>query len=232
MIEVNGLNYTYTIGPKNKQRTVPVLKDVTVQLKEGSITAIVGRSGSGKSTLLHMLAGFSTPDKGSIMIQGKELTKMNETQRAKFRLHTLGYVFQNFELLPRLTAYQNVEFPLVLLGMEKAERKKRTQQIMAAVGLTEVATHYPNELSGGQKQRVGIARALVTNPPIILADEPTGSLDSETEKEVLELIRTLNTKYGITFILITHDDTVASIADEIYVMHDGALQGGQTNEMA
>ena len=232
MIEVNGLNYTYTIGPKSNQRTVPVLKNVDVQFKEGAITAIVGRSGSGKSTLLHMLAGFSTPDEGSIVIQGKELTKMNETERAKFRLHTLGYVFQNFELLPRLTAYQNVEFPLILLGMGKAEREKQTKQMMAAVGLTEVASHYPNELSGGQKQRVGIARALVTNPPIILADEPTGSLDSETEKEVLELIRTLNTKYGITFILITHDDTVASIADEIYMMHDGALQGGQTNEMA
>lgn len=232
MIEVNGLNYTYTIGPKSNQRTVPVLKNVDVQFKEGAITAIVGRSGSGKSTLLHMLAGFSTPDEGSIVIQGKELTKMNETERAKFRLHTLGYVFQNFELLPRLTAYQNVEFPLILLGMGKAEREKQTKQMMAAVGLTEVASHYPNELSGGQKQRVGIARALVTNPPIILADEPTGSLDSETEKEVLELIRTLNMKYGITFILITHDDTVASIADEIYMMHDGALQGGQTNEMA
>ncbi len=232
MIEVNRLNYTYTIGPKSNERTVPVLKNVDVQFKEGSITAIVGRSGSGKSTLLHMLAGFSTPDEGSIVIQGKELTKMNETERAKFRLHTLGYVFQNFELLPRLTAYQNVEFPLVLLGMGKVERKKRTQQIMAAVGLTEVASHYPNELSGGQKQRVGIARALVTNPPIILADEPTGSLDSETETEVLELIRTLNTKYDITFILITHDDTVASIADETYVMHDGALQGGKKNEMA
>lgn len=232
MIEVNGLNYTYTIGPKSNQRTVPVLKNVDVQFKEGAITAIVGRSGSGKSTLLHMLAGFSTPDEGSIVIQGKELTKMNETERAKFRLHTLGYVFQNFELLPRLTAYQNVEFPLILLGMGKAEREKQTKQMMAAVGLTEVASHYPNELSGGQKQRVGIARALVTNPPIILADEPTGSLDSETEKEVLELIRTLNMKYGITFILITHDDTVASIADEIYMMHDGALQGGKKNEMA
>ncbi len=225
MIQIENVKHSYYIGKKGQKKEVPVLRDVTRTFAEGKITAIVGRSGSGKSTLLHMIAGFATPNEGDIYIGDHNLTKMNEGERATFRLHTLGYVFQNFELLPRLTAYQNVEFPLVLQGVDEKERMKKTKQMLAAVGLTDVAHHYPNELSGGQKQRVGIARALVTNPPIILADEPTGSLDSETEQDVLQLIQSLNRTYNITFVLITHDETVSTIADEIYEMHDGQLKG-------
>lgn len=227
MIQVSELSHHFTIGKKDTYKEIPVVQHVNFQVEEGEVVSIVGRSGSGKSTLLHLLAGFMQPIEGRILLNKTELTAMNEEQRAQFRLQLLGFIFQNFQLLPGLTAYENVEFPLVLMGIEEQERKVRVDEIMERVGLTSVGPHYPNELSGGQQQRVGIARALINRPAIILADEPTGSLDSETEKDILMLIQSLNQKEGITFIIITHDEAVAQAADRTYTMHDGQLIGGE-----
>lgn len=226
MIQVQELTHSFKIGKKGKERKVPVLKGLSFAINEGEIVSIVGRSGSGKSTLLHILAGFLKPDAGIIQIGDVRTSAFSETESAKFRLDHFGFIFQNFQLMPGLTAFENVELPLKLAGVAKKERRKKVQQLLQLVGLTEVQDHYPNELSGGQQQRVSIARALITDPPIIFADEPTGSLDSETEQDILLLIQSLNKSRGITFIIITHDDTVAETADRIYRMHDGELTEG------
>lgn len=226
MIEVKGLSHSFRVGKKGKETEVPVLKELTLKARDGEIVSIVGRSGSGKSTLLHILAGFLQPDAGRVLVDGTDLTAMNEAQRAAFRLDRFGFVFQNFQLMPGLTAFENIELPLTLKGVPATERKRKVEELMESVGLTEIRGHYPNELSGGQQQRVGIARALITEPPVIFADEPTGSLDSETEQDILNLILSLNRKYGITFVIITHDDEVAAIANRQYRMHDGELAEG------
>ena len=229
MIRVTNLNHSFKIGKKGKEKHVPVLKEVDFTVNEGEIVSIVGKSGSGKSTLLHIVAGFMVPDNGEITVNGVETTKFTEVESAAFRLNNYGFIFQNFQLMPGLNAFENVELPLKLQGINKAERQKKVQDLMTEVGLSGVTDHYPNELSGGQQQRVSIARALITNPPIIFADEPTGSLDSETEQDVLLLIQSLNKNRGITFVIITHDDEVAHTANRVYTMRDGELTEGGTN---
>lgn len=226
MIQVKQVDHTFLIGKKGKEKKVPVLKGLTFDVKQGEIVAIVGKSGSGKSTLLHTIAGFMSPEQGSITVNGQETANLNETERAAFRLNNFGFIFQNFQLMPGLTAIENVELPLKLKGISPKQRKAFVQQMMDKVGLTEVGDHYPNELSGGQQQRVSIARALITNPPILFADEPTGSLDSETEQDILLLIQSLNQTLGVTFVMITHDVEVASIAHRTFTMHDGELVKG------
>ncbi|MFD1205547.1 MULTISPECIES: ABC transporter ATP-binding protein [Sporosarcina] len=226
MIRVRELSHSFKIGKKDKERRVPVLKGLSFDIREGEVVSIVGRSGSGKSTLLHIMAGFLKPDEGVIEVDGTKTSLFDEAQSAQFRLKHFGFIFQNFQLMPGLTAFENVELPLKLGGVAKRERRRKVQELMEQVGLQEVQDHYPNELSGGQQQRVSIARALVTDPPIIFADEPTGSLDSETEQDILLLIQSLNKTRGITFVIITHDDTVAETADRIYRMHDGELVEG------
>ncbi|KAA0948500.1 ABC transporter ATP-binding protein [Sporosarcina sp. ANT_H38] len=226
MINVRNLNHSFKIGKKGKEKQIPVLKGLTFEVADGEIVSIVGKSGSGKSTLLHIMAGFLTPESGEISVQGIQTSSFNEVESAKFRLDHFGFVFQNFQLMPGLTAFENVELPLTLKGISKNERQKKVKDLMRSVGLTDVQDHYPNELSGGQQQRVSIARALITDPPIIFADEPTGSLDSETEQDVLLLIQSLNKTRGITFVIITHDDEVARTANRVYRMHDGVLTEG------
>lgn len=210
---------------------MPVLKGLSFEVEKGEIVAIVGKSGSGKSTLLHTIAGFMSPEQGSITVNGQETANLNETERAAFRLNNFGFIFQNFQLMPGLTAFENVELPLKLKGISPKERKASVGQMMDKVGLTEVGDHYPNELSGGQQQRVSIARALITNPPILFADEPTGSLDSETEQDILLLIQKLNQTLGVTFVMITHDEEVASIAHRTFKMRDGELVKGDTKHV-
>lgn len=226
MIRVRNLHHSFSIGKKGKEKRVPVLKGISFDIADGEIVSIVGRSGSGKSTLLHIMAGFLKPDSGDIRVADVTTSSFNEVESAKFRLDHYGFVFQNFQLMPGLTAFENVELPLVLKGIGQKERQQKVQEIMDSVGLKDVQDHYPNELSGGQQQRVSIARALITDPPVIFADEPTGSLDSETEQDVLLLIQSLNKTRGITFVIITHDDEVAHTADRIYRMHDGELVEG------
>lgn len=225
MITVQSLSHTFKIGKKGKEKKIEVLKNIDFQIKKGEIITIVGKSGSGKSTLLQTIAGFMKPDSGSIKVNNTEIANFNEKQSAAFRLDNFGFIFQNFQLLPNQNVFENVELPLKLKGVQASIRKHNVKIILEKVGLTDYADHYPNELSGGQQQRVSIARALITNPPIILADEPTGSLDSQTEKEILELIQQLNKIDNITFMIITHDEEVAQIADRKLRMHDGILLG-------
>lgn len=227
MIKIRGLHHHFKIGKKENQRDVPVLKGVTLEVGKGEIVAILGKSGSGKSTLLHILAGFMLPEAGSVMVNGRETSVLKESEQADFRLENFGFIFQNFQLMPGLSAFENVELPLKIKGMDEKERKMKVAQLLEKVGLQEVSGHYPNELSGGQQQRVSIARALITDAPIILADEPTGSLDSETEKDILLLIQSLNKKLGLTFVIITHDEEVAAVADRQYRLHDGELVKGE-----
>lgn len=226
MIRVTNLSHSFKIGKKGKEKSVPVLKDVNFTVRKGEIVSIVGKSGSGKSTLLHIIAGFMVPNRGEVMVNEIETSRFNSEDSAAFRLNHYGFIFQNFQLMPGLNAFENIELPLKLQGMDSTERQEKVRTLMEEVGLSAVADHYPNELSGGQQQRVSIARALVTNPPIIFADEPTGSLDSETEQDVLLLIQSLNKNRGITFVIITHDDEVAESANRIYTMHDGELTEG------
>jgi len=226
MIQIQNLHHTFLIGKRGKERPIPVLKGVSLEVEKGEIVAIVGKSGSGKSTLLHVLAGFMSPDSGSVRVAGKETAGLNETDHAAFRLNHFGFIFQNFQLMPGLTAFENVELPLKLKGIPASERYLKVTELLKKVGLIDYSDHYPNELSGGQQQRVSIARALVTDPPVILADEPTGSLDSETEQDILLLIQSLNQSLGLTFVIITHDEEVANIAHRKYRLHDGELITG------
>nr|WP_106784291.1 ABC transporter ATP-binding protein [Lysinibacillus timonensis] len=227
MIQVQSLNHTFKIGKKGKEKKIEVLKDISFEIKRGEIVSIVGKSGSGKSTLLQVIAGFMKPDSGSIKVNNIEIAKFNEKQSAAFRLNQFGFIFQNFQLLPNQNVFENVELPLKIKGVQASVRKKIVGKILEKVGLSEFCDHYPNELSGGQQQRVSIARAMITNPPIILADEPTGSLDSQTEREILELILYLNQTEHITFVIITHDEEVAQIAHRKLRMHDGLLIGDE-----
>lgn len=224
MIEVKQVSHQFKIGKKGKERVVPVLYDINLNVKKGEIVAIVGRSGSGKSTLLNLMSGYIRPSSGEIKVMDKVVTGLDEGQWADFRLQHYGFIFQSFQLIPSMTAYENVELPLVLQGVGKSSRRTRVLELLDKVGLSEYAGHYPGELSGGQQQRVSVARALILNPPIVLADEPTGSLDSENEKQLLTMIQQLNHELGITFVMITHDEQVASIAHRTVTLKDGWLK--------
>ncbi len=227
MIEVKNLSYSFKVGKKGKEQSIRVLDNVSFSINKGERVAIVGRSGSGKSTLLHLLSGYIAPNIGSIFVQDIDTTNFTEKEWALFRLEHFGFVFQNFQLISSLTAFENVELPLTLKGIEKKERTDRVLELLTKLGLQSYRHHYPNELSGGQQQRVSIARALITEPGIILADEPTGSLDTETEQDILQLIKQLNEEKNITFVMITHDEAVASIADRKLRLIDGRLIDGR-----
>jgi acetoin utilization transport system ATP-binding protein len=226
MITVKNLSHDFEIGKKGRQTIIPVLRDITFKVDKGEIVTVVGRSGSGKSTLLNLISGFIHPKEGEIWVNGANVSKLSEAKFADFRIQNVGFIFQSFQLIPSMTAFQNVELPLILKGVNETERKKKTDEMLKKVGLIDYQEHYPGELSGGQQQRVSIARALIVNPPIILADEPTGSLDSETEEELLEFIIELNRDLGITFLIITHDDKVAEIGNRTISLKDGRIVEG------
>ncbi|MDQ1146371.1 acetoin utilization transport system ATP-binding protein [Bacillus sp. SORGH_AS 510] len=226
MITIKDLSHDFVIGKKGRQTIIPVLRDISFTIEKGEIVTIVGRSGSGKSTLLNLISGFIHPIVGEIWMDGKKVSDFNETKFAEFRIKNLGFIFQSFQLIPSMTAFQNVELPLILKGVDEYERRRQTEAVLKKVGLLDYQDHYPGELSGGQQQRVSIARALIVNPPIILADEPTGSLDSETEEELLQFIKELNRDLGITFLIITHDDKVADIGHRKIELIDGRMVEG------
>ncbi|OZM56269.1 ABC transporter ATP-binding protein [Lottiidibacillus patelloidae] len=223
MITLENISHKFEIGKKGKKTIIPVLNDVSLHVRKEEIVTIVGRSGSGKSTLLNIISGFIHPTEGKITIDGTDVTTFNEAKFADFRLEHLGFIFQSFQLIPSMTAFQNVELPLILKGVPEKERIEKTNNMLETVGIKDFADHYPSELSGGQQQRVSIARALIVNPPIILADEPTGSLDSETEEDILNFIKKLNSELGITFLIITHDERVAQIGHRTLEIADGKL---------
>ena len=202
---------------------VEILKGITLDIKEGEFVAIIGESGSGKSTFLNILGGLMPCECGEITINENRIDKLNENKLALFRRHNVGFIFQAYNLMPQLSAIENVEMPLIFSGVSKNKRRKRALDMLKKVGLEDRVNHKPSELSGGQQQRVSIARALMNNPKVILADEPTGNLDSKTSVEILELLKELKEKYKTTFVVVTHSKVVYKYATRIIKMKDGLL---------
>ena len=202
---------------------VEILKGITLDIKEGEFVAIIGESGSGKSTFLNILGGLMPCECGEITINENRIDKLNENKLALFRRHNVGFIFQAYNLMPQLSAIENVEMPLIFSGVSKNKRRKRALDMLKKVGLEDRVNHKPSELSGGQQQRVSIARALMNNPKVILADEPTGNLDSKTSVEILDLLKELNEKYKTTFVVVTHSKVVYKYATRIIKMKDGLL---------
>jgi len=199
------------------------LRGVNLSIEDGEFTALVGPSGSGKTTLLQLIGLLDQPTSGQVFINGKDATRLNRNQRADLRKGTIGFIFQFFALIPTLTAYENVEMPLLLNGTKPAERKKRANEMLEAVGLSDRAHHRPDQLSGGQQQRVAVARALAINPKVILADEPTANLDTENGKQVMDIMKKLNKETGVTFVFATHDPRVIGYADRVVTLQDGLI---------
>lgn len=218
MIDLRNITKTYDMGSVQ----VEVLRGITMHVDEGEFIAIVGPSGSGKSTLMNMIGCLDTPTTGEYYLDGKEISTYNEKQLSKIRNKKIGFIFQKFNLLPKLTALENVELPLIYGGMNQKERRQRSIDALEKVGLSDRMKHKPTELSGGQQQRVAIARALAGNPPVLLADEPTGNLDSKSGCDVMDLIKQLS-KEGKTIVLITHDSDLAMEAKKIITIKDGLL---------
>jgi putative ABC transport system ATP-binding protein len=219
LIETRDLWKTYTMGSEE----IHALRGVSVSIDRGEYAAIMGPSGSGKSTLMNLIGCLDTPSKGTYLLNGKEASKMNDNELARIRNEEIGFVFQTFNLLPRATALHNVELPLVYAGVPSRERQERAKLALEKVELTSRMSHRPNELSGGQRQRVAIARALVNNPSILLADEPTGNLDSKTGQEIMTLFARLH-EAGNTIILVTHEADVAAFARRTISLRDGMVE--------
>ncbi|MDI6691642.1 MAG: ABC transporter ATP-binding protein [Candidatus Bathyarchaeota archaeon] len=204
---------------------VPALRGVSFEVREGELVTIFGPSGSGKSTLLHLIGCLDRPDEGEILIDGFNVLRVSDDELAELRLKKIGFVFQFFNLLPRLTALKNVQLPLTIAGTSEEEALKRAEETLKLVGLEARMHHKPSELSGGEQQRVAIARALINNPKIVLADEPTGNLDTKTGWEIVQLMKELNEKKGQTFVVVTHDPHIAETAHRIIHLKDGLIEG-------
>jgi putative ABC transport system ATP-binding protein len=205
------------------------LNGITITIESGEFTSLVGPSGSGKTTLLQLIGCLDQPTSGQVVINGKETTGLSRNQRADLRKGTIGFVFQFFALIPTLTAYENVEMPLLLNGKSPAERKKRVMELLEAVDMTSHSHHRPDQLSGGQQQRVAVARALSTNPTMILADEPTANLDTENGEQVMGIMQKLNQETGTTFVFATHDPRVIKYAKRVVTLQDGLIVADSKN---
>ena len=219
IIRIKDLKKIYRVG----EEKVRALNGVDLDIFPGEFVCIIGRSGSGKSTLLNLMAGLEKPTRGSIVIAGKHLEKMSEARLVKFRLEHIGFIFQQFNLFPAMTALENVTMPLVYRGVGTRKRKAAAEKMLKALGLEKHLHHKPSQMSGGQQQRVGIARALVAAPEVIFADEPTGNLDSRTSEEILDLMRSITRQHGNTLVMVTHDPTVAAHADRVITILDGVI---------
>jgi putative ABC transport system ATP-binding protein len=220
VLEARNLRKSYRLG----KIIVPALHGVSFEVEENEFLTIFGPSGSGKSTLLHMLGGLDRPDEGNVLIDETDIFKLGDAALAELRLAKIGFVFQFFNLLPRLTALRNVELPLTIAGTPDKEAFRRAKEMLRLVGLETRENHRPHELSGGEQQRVAIARALITNPKIILADEPTGNLDTKTGWEIVQLMKKLSREKLHTFVVITHDQQIAETADRIIYLKDGLIE--------
>jgi len=218
IITVDKINKTY----KNGSLELQVLKNISFKVDKGEFLAIMGSSGSGKSTMMNILGCLDNQYEGRYILDGIDISKSTENELSEIRNRKIGFIFQSFNLLPRLTALENVELPLVYSSIPKEERHKRANELLEMVGLKDRTHHRPNELSGGQRQRVAIARALVNNPSIILADEPTGNLDSKSEEEIIEILQKLN-KMGKTIVIVTHEPSIGEIAERKIIFKDGEI---------
>jgi putative ABC transport system ATP-binding protein len=219
VVEVDNVTKRY----RRDNFEIEVLSGVSLAVPEGDFVALMGPSGSGKSTLLNLLAGIDRPTSGSVRIAGQEVTKLSESDLAPWRHRHIGFIFQFYNLIPVLTAFENVELPLTLTRLGKAERKRKVETALQVVGLGNRMTHYPRQLSGGQEQRVAIARAVVTDPTLLLADEPTGDLDAKSAEDVLDLLVQLNKEFGKTIVMVTHDPRAAERAHTLLQLEKGRL---------
>lgn len=209
---------------------IPVLDDINLEVPEGEYVALMGPSGSGKTTLLNLIAGIDQPTRGRIVIGGKDIAQISQTELAHWRSRTIGFIFQLYNLLPVLTAYENVELPLLLTKLKKKERRKHVETALSIVNLSDRMDHYPRQLSGGQEQRVAIARAIVSDPAILVADEPTGDLDAKSAEEILMLLKRLNEEFKKTIVMVTHDPKAASRAHRMVHLDKGILHADETTE--
>ena len=223
LIEVDSVAKTYRKGSQD----VPVLRDLSLHVEAGEFVALMGPSGSGKTTLLNLIAGIDRATSGIIRVAGVDLTQLSRTKLAAWRAQHVGYIFQLYNLIPVLTAFENVELPLLLHSISRSERRKRVEIALDAVGLLDRYDHYPRQLSGGQEQRVAIARAIVADPTILVADEPTGDLDAETADATLALLKRLNDEMGKTLVMVTHDPRSAAAAKRLVRLEKGALVAGE-----
>ncbi|WP_298231445.1 ABC transporter ATP-binding protein [uncultured Azohydromonas sp.] len=221
VMTLRGVRKSYRLG----RHAVPALQGVDLDLRAGEMLALAGPSGSGKTTLLNLCGLIDVPDAGAILLRGEPVHRLDERYRTRLRRDALGFVFQQFNLVPVMTAAENVEYPLFLAGVAQAERRRRVAQALERVGLASHAGHRPDELSGGQRQRVAIARALVKRPALVIADEPTASLDSQTAEAVLELMRERSREEGVTFVFATHDERLSSRCDRVVRLRDGRVEG-------
>ena len=219
LVQIEHLSKSYQRGGQR----VPVLTDISLDIQPGDFTALMGPSGSGKSTLLNLIAGIDKPDSGILRVDGLDIAAMSESDLAAWRAGTVGFIFQFYNLMPVLTAFENVELPLMLTGLSRRERRERVELTLSMVGLSDRMDHLPSELSGGQQQRVAIARAIVTDPRLIVADEPTGDLDRQSAADVLALLNQLNQELGKTIIMVTHDAHAAQQARQLVHLEKGEL---------
>jgi putative ABC transport system ATP-binding protein len=226
VIQLDHIHKTYTMGDVE----VHALRGVSLSISEGEFVAIMGASGSGKSTTMNILGCLDRPTRGTYILDGEDVSQMSKDERADIRCQKIGFIFQGFNLLSRTSALENVELPMLYLGVDAATRHARALEALAAVGLAGREQNHPNQLSGGQQQRVAVARSLVNHPALILADEPTGNLDSRTSVEVMEIFQRLNRERGITLVLVTHEPDIAQYADRIVVFKDGKIKSDQRVE--
>ena len=209
---------------------IPVLNDINLRVPEGEFLGLMGPSGSGKTTLLNLIAGIDQATRGRIVVGGRDISQISQTELARWRSRTIGFIFQLYNLLPVLTAYENVELPLLLTTLKKAQRRKHVETVLAIVGLADRQDHYPRQLSGGQEQRVAIARAIVSDPAILVADEPTGDLDAKSAEEILTLLNRLNQEFKKTIVMVTHDPRAASRAHRMVHLDKGVLHADEPTE--
>ncbi len=225
LVQVKSVTKRYHQGGE----TITPLDDVSLDIQQGEFVSLMGASGTGKSTLLNLIASIDRPDSGSIVIDGSDITQMSRSRLSKWRAANMGYIFQTHNLVPVLSAYENIELPLLLLPMSRSQRRKRVEIALQAVDLLDRAEHYPRQMSGGQVQRAGIARAIVAHPQVVVADEPTGDLDSDTSDQILNLLKRLNQELNITLLMVTHDANAARIAHrQLRLDHGKLVESGKS----
>lgn len=219
LVELRKLTKRFRKGDE----VISPLENVDLDIEDGDFVSLTGPSGTGKSTLLNLISGIDRPDEGTVVVGGVDVTRLSRSRLADWRAANLGYIFQTHNLVPVLTAYENVELPILLLPLSRAERRKRVELALEAVGLSDRADHFPRQLSGGQEQRVGIARAIVAHPKVVVADEPTGSLDNKTSEQIHTLLKRLNKELNVTLVMVTHDGEAAAIASRQLVLDNGRI---------